>query len=185
MNSRWIVTALGKDRPGIVAGVTKVLYELGCNLEDSAMKRLEGEFTIMLIFSSPASVTEAVLRKAYGPLERRQGLVVHLKVLTGSEASTPKARGSRYLISVYGADRPGIVYRVSQMLSRRSVNIIDVHTHRSVAGKGRREPSLYALLLEVELPSGKSAAWLERELKRATQPLGVETSLRPSEADVL
>ena len=44
MQERWIVTALGQDRPGIVAGVTKVLYDLGCNLEDSAMTRLEGEF---------------------------------------------------------------------------------------------------------------------------------------------
>ena len=185
MSKRWIVTALGKDHPGIVAGVTKVLYELGCNLEDSAMKRLEGEFTVMLIFSSPADVTEAVLRKACAPLERRLRLAVHLKALTGPEASTPKARGRRCMISVYGADRPGIVYRVSQMLSRRSVNIIDVHTHRSMAGKSRREPSLYVLLLEVELPSGKPAAWLERELKRAAQTLGVEASLRPSEADVL
>ena len=41
MSNRWIVTALGQDRPGIVAGVTEVLYKLGCNLEDSAMTRLE------------------------------------------------------------------------------------------------------------------------------------------------
>ena len=47
MTHRWIVTALGKDRPGIVAGVTKVLYQLGCNLEDSAMTRLECDVPIM------------------------------------------------------------------------------------------------------------------------------------------
>ena len=185
MGRRWILTALGKDRPGIVARVTKILYALGCNLEDSAMKRLEDEFAVMLIFSGPARVTEAVLRKAYAPLERRLGLVVHLKALTGPEASAPKARRSRCLLSVYGADRPGIVYRVSQMLAGRSVNIIDVHTHYSGAGKRRRDPSLYSLLLEIELPSGTSAAWLQRELKRATRALGVEASLRPSEADVL
>ncbi|MDH3961719.1 MAG: amino acid-binding protein, partial [Desulfuromonadales bacterium] len=34
------MTAFGKDRPGIVADVTSVLYETGCNLEDSTMSML-------------------------------------------------------------------------------------------------------------------------------------------------
>ena len=72
MTHRWIVTVLGKDRPGIVAGATKVLYAIGANLEDSAMTRLAGEFAILLIFSAPASVTDQRLRQAFDRLARQQ-----------------------------------------------------------------------------------------------------------------
>ena len=181
MVKRWIVTALGQDRPGIVAGVTKILYQLGCNLEDSAMTRLEGEFAIMLIFSTRPAVTAARLHKAFTSLQRRLRLAVHLKPLTKGEVASPKKRGAAYLISVYGTDRPGIVYRVSEALSRSKVNITDVHTHRS-AGHGS---SLYLTLLEVELPPSRSLKSLDATLKRVAKRLRVEVSVRPSEPSIL
>ena len=181
MTHRWIVTALGKDRPGIVAGVTKVLYRLGCNLEDSAMTRLEGEFAIMLIFSSPSRINEQMLRRSFKPLEHQLKLVTHLKALTTSETSVPSRRGKIYSISIYGADRSGIVFHVADALARAGVNITDVHTHRST-GKG---PSLYLLLLEVELSSRIAVKPFETRLKKLGKSLGVHVSLRPSETAIL
>ena len=191
MTRRWIITALGKDRPGIVAGVTKVLYQLGCNLEDSAMTRLEGEFTIMLIFSSPAKATEETLRRAFAGLSTKLELAVHLKLLSRSETDAPRSRGQAYRISVYGSDRAGIVFRVADALARERINITDVHTHRSAGGPAHRSlgvgggPSLYLLLLEVEVPSGRSVSLLEGQLKRIAKDLGVEVSLHPADTNVL
>lgn len=181
MAHRWIVTTLGKDRPGIVAGVTKILYGLGCNLEDASMTRLGGEFAIMLIFSSRSRLTEGALRRAFSPLERGLSLVIHLKRLTKSESRAPRAPRHPYLVSVYGADRPGIVYGISSALARRRVNITDVHAHRSAGGG----PPLYLILLEIELPSASALPAVERDLKRTAKRLGVEVSLRASEAAVL
>ena len=93
MSQRWIVTALGKDRPGIVAGVTQVLYRLGCNLEDSAMTRLEDEFAIMLIFSSPSKATEGALRKALKSLLDRHPQLPEppdARTLSGREKPGPQ-----------------------------------------------------------------------------------------------
>ena len=181
MANRWIVTALGKDRSGIVAGVTKILYQLGCNLEDSAMTRLEGEFAVMLIFSAPGRLTPERLRQAFEPLGKQLRLAVHLKPLTRGETRAPRRKNRSYLISVYGADRTGLVFRMSEALARSKVNITDVHTHRS-AGKG---PSLYLMLLEVELPPRLAEAALERRLQQLARRLGVEVSLRAAEASVL
>jgi len=181
MANRWVITVVGKDRPGIVAGVTKMLYRLGCNLEDSAMTRLEGEFAIMLIFSSPATISETSIRKALSPLERDMSLAVHLKRLSKVEATTPAKGGKPYRISVYGADRPGIVFRVSEMLARARINILDVHTHRSASGG----PSLYLMLLEVEVPARMKIERLEPRLKALAKSLGVEVSVRSNEAEVL
>jgi glycine cleavage system transcriptional repressor len=145
------------------------------------MTRLEGEFTIMLIFSSRKPLTEASLQRAFAPLGRRLRLVVHAKPLTSAESRTPRKRGATYLISVYGADRPGIVYRVADALAKARINISDVHTHRSASGG----PSLYMLLLEVELSGRAGAAALERRLRAVAKRLGVQVSVRPSDPAVL
>jgi len=185
MTHRWIVTALGKDRPGIVAGVTKVLYQLGCNLEDSAMTRLEGEFAIMLIFSAPVRVSAERLQKAFASIERQLKLVIHLKALSAQETRTTVQRAQSYLLSVYGADRPGIVYRVSEALAKAEINITNVETHRSRGSASRRSPSLYLMMIEVEVPRRIPAAWLEQQLRKLKRTLGVEISFSSTETDVL
>jgi len=202
MKRLWILTATGKDQPGIVAGVTKILYRLGCNLEDSSMTRLASEFTIMVIFSARGGVRQRVLEEAFGAFCRQRKLVVHLKALTREEAQAPP-QGPIHRISVYGADRPGIVYRVSDLLARLGVNITDVSTHRThpelvrprPAPKATRRPRgskrapagkpLYLMLLEVELPGRLAAGVLERRLRQLAARLGVDVSLRSAETQVL
>jgi glycine cleavage system transcriptional repressor len=59
------VTAIGQDRPGIVAAVTKVLHERGGNLEDSAMTILGGQFAIVLLVATeddPDDLRQALAR---------------------------------------------------------------------------------------------------------------------------
>ncbi len=185
MAERWIVTALGKDRPGIVAGVTKVLYKLGCNLEDSAMTRLEGEFAIMLIFEAPASITEERLGQTFAPLTRELKLAIHVKQLAKSEAARSRKPSTPYIISVYGADRPGIVFQVSELLAKLKINISDVQTRRATSEKGRQSSSLYLLLIEIELPPQASVTTLEQRLHKLGKSLGVQVSLRVAETNVL
>ena len=58
------VTAIGHDRPGIVAAITGALLEMDGNVDDSQMSILHGQFAVMLIVSVPdsASVDELSLR---------------------------------------------------------------------------------------------------------------------------
>ncbi len=185
MKRTWVLTAFGKDRPGIVAGVTKVLHVLGCNLEDSAMTRLGGEFVIMLIFSGPSTVSEARLQRACAPLERALKLSIHVKALAASTRSAASRAARPHIISVYGADRPGIVHGVSELLAKRGINITDVETHRATASGGATGAPLYLMLLEVDLPARVKAASLQPLLKAAGKRLGVAVNLRPAEPSIL
>jgi len=178
---------LGKDRPGIVASVTKVLFRLGCNLEDSAMTRLGGEFAVMLLFTAPGQLSHTQLDQAFRPLAKHLHLSCHVKDLT-KEERVSHARGKPYLLSVYGADRAGIVYRVSDLLARSGINITDLSTHRTTGGrraKGGSAKPLYLMLLEVELPVRLAPGRLASQLQRLARSLGVEVSLRSADADVL
>ena len=40
MKTYYILSALGKDRPGIVADVSEVIYKCGGNIEDSSISLL-------------------------------------------------------------------------------------------------------------------------------------------------
>ena len=57
------ITVIGHDRPGIIAETTRVLADLGLNLEDSTMTLLRGHFAMMLICAgghTAAEVEEAL-----------------------------------------------------------------------------------------------------------------------------
>ena len=47
--ARFAVSVFGRDRPGIVAAVSRVLADAGCNLEDTSMTILRGHFAMMLV----------------------------------------------------------------------------------------------------------------------------------------
>ena len=133
------VTVLGHDRPGIIAAVTGALAGLGGNLEDSSMTRLRGHFAMTLIVagSGTAAEVEAALAPAV------PDLLVSVREVP--EESEPQAVGSPYLLTVHGADRPGIVSAVTSVLADAGGNVTDLTTR--LAGR------LYLLVVEVELPA--------------------------------
>lgn len=174
-----VVIAVGADRPGIVAAVTGVLVDQGCNLEDTSMTILRGHFTMMLVVETPPASDPAALRDALAAAAR--SVDVTLTVLPIEEGVTESPPGDPWTVSVYGADRPGIVHGVASLLSGLGVNIVDLTTR--VAGPP--EQPVYAMVLEVTVPPGVDADDLERRLDVLAAELGVEHSLHQSDADIL
>ena len=176
--SHFAISAVGADRPGIVAAVTGVLVDHDCNLEDTSMTILRGHFSMMLVVSAPASETADALEASLGDLGRRLGLLVAVRPIEDDVPESPS--GAAYNLAVYGGDRPGIVHRVSSLLAARDVNIVDLTTR--VIGEADRP--VYVMVLDVTLPAGLAVETLEHDLGELGRDLGVECSLHPSEADV-
>ena len=49
MDNYLVITALGKDKPGIVDKLSMAIMDCGCNIEDSRMMVMGGEFAVMLM----------------------------------------------------------------------------------------------------------------------------------------
>ncbi len=175
---RFAVSVFGVDRPGIVAAVTRVLADAGCNLEDSSMTILRGHFAMMLMVAAPPGLDAAGLELRLAPPVEHLDLQASVRPVS-DEVTTAAVRGEPYLVAVYGADRPGLVARVSEVLAARDVNIVDLET-RVI---GEPEP-VYAMQFEVQVPPGQ-AGQVEADLRAVARELGVEVSLHPDEADVL
>src|SRR5450759_3244316 len=82
---RFAVTIISKDRPGIVAVVTEVLFRLGCNIEDSSCTMLGGDFAMILIVSHDKPFPKAVLSDEFKSLHERTGLAIHVRHLSENE----------------------------------------------------------------------------------------------------
>ena len=173
------VSALGADRPGIVAAVTGVLVEQGCNLEDTSMSILRGHFSMMLVVAAPDTVDAHGLEQALAAAAERFDLVVAVRAIDDDVPVSPE--GTPYALSVYGADRPGIVHRVAVALADLGVNVVDLAT-RMIGGSER---PVYAMLLDVTLPAAVVVEAVEGRLEEVCGDLGVEWSLHPADADVL
>lgn len=178
--ARFTLTAVGADRPGIVAAVTEVLADLGCNLEDSSMTILGGQFAMMLVLSTPPEVGATDLEAATAGPAGALGLVVTVREAADEEGPPPAGEGA-WTVSVHGADHPGIVHGVAALLAAEGVNIVDLSTR--VAGPA--EAPLYAMVLDVTLPPTVEPDGLQRRLQARAVELGVTCHLHPAETDIL
>jgi glycine cleavage system transcriptional repressor len=173
------VSAIGRDRPGIVAAVTGVLVERRCNLEDTSMSILRGHFAMMLVVAVPDGVDAAGLEVALAPVARDLELVVVVRPM--DDDVPPATAGAAWTVSVYGADRPGIVHRVTSALAAAGVNIEDLTTR--VIGDADRP--VYAMFLDVRIPERVDVRDLETQLSALAADLGVSCSLHTADADIL
>lgn len=170
----FAVTVISKDRPGIVADTAEVLYRLGCNVEDSSCTMLGGDFAMILTVSHPKPFTKSCLVEEFRRLHDVKGLVAHVRALADEELNVQAPVGELCLISVYGADRPGIVYRVTRELADRQVNITDLNT-RLV---GTEDEPVYVMMLEAYLPEGTTLEDTDRLLAGLRGELNVEIGVR-------
>jgi glycine cleavage system transcriptional repressor len=177
---RLALSAIGRDQPGIVAALTGVLLEHDLNIEDSQATILRGHFSIVLIVAAPGEIDRARLR---GDLERAgQELGLEAVVLQEVGELDPAAPEPSHIVTVYGADHPGIVHAATSTLAASGVDITDLNT-RLVEEEG--EEPLYALLMEVALPSGADAEAVAEGLRAVGEQEGVEVSVRELEQDSL
>jgi glycine cleavage system transcriptional repressor len=182
------ISAIGRDHPGIVAGVTQVLLDHEVNVEDSQMTILRGRFTMMLIVSGPDSLDVDSLRSNLEAAGHSLGMDAISVETVDAPAAGPATEPS-HIVTVYGVDHPGIVHAVAAALAGAEVNITDLNT-RLVSDEptdnGDAAPEdLYAMMLEVALPEGLSAQALQALLESTRHDQGVEVTIRELENDEL
>lgn len=175
----YAVTAIGKDRPGIVAALSSALLDLDGNIEDSRMAILGGHFSVMLIVNVPAGVGRDQLAARIGEVGEALGLdavsVSPVADVDGDDA------GATHVLTVYGADHPGIVASVTGALAGLGVNITDLST--KLAG-GEDGNGVYVMVIELGI-GDVGPETIEAELASVGADSGVEVSLRELASEAL
>ncbi len=175
MRSFFVISAIGRDRPGIVADVSELIFECGCNLEDSSMTLLGDHFALLILLSGQGEALPERLQKGCKRLEWDKGLTVFLSTLQGEMPVHALHPEPDYEVRVVGLDRAGIVYRTSKLLASQGINITNLHTH--VEPAPTTGSPVFTMVVEVSVPQELDRKVLRKELESLAQELQVEISL--------
>ncbi|HEY3595780.1 MAG TPA: ACT domain-containing protein, partial [Polyangiaceae bacterium] len=154
-----VLSAIGPDRPGLVAEVTDYLTERGANIEDSRMAILGAEFG-MLVLVSAAELNLARIEADRPALEGKTNLAVTTRPTTSPEEHR-RAAVIPCVVTAEALDHEGIVRAVAVAIARMGINIVSLETasyNAPVTGS-----PLFRLEVQVDLPRGISLAQLRAQ----------------------
>ncbi len=173
-----IISVLGKDRPGIIAAVTKILFKWDCNVENVSQTILQSEFSGIFIVSIPKKLNPEHLQDHLRDGMSEMNLHVHVKTLKNSgpdsdysglyEASEP------FVITTRGPDRKGLVATLTEILASYDVNV----TNLQAVFKGGDDPDKNIMIYEVDVPSRADQKSLSAKLKDKAKNLGLELRIQ-------
>jgi glycine cleavage system transcriptional repressor len=177
MKAYFILSAIGKDRPGIVADVSEVIYECGGNIEDSSMSLLRNHFALLLLFSTEREEVNQKLSAGLKRLEWEKKLTVFYSPIPIEEAH-PKAKEEThpFKITTSGVDHAGIVFKVCRLLADKGINIADMKTHRVFSAESGTP--LFEMDIDIEVPVSISEVGLREDLHHLVNDLMIDLVLR-------
>ncbi len=172
MKKRYLLTAGGVDKKGIVYGLTQLLKKYDFNIEDSSMAMLRHTFSIIMLLSRGKGRKTGFSRDLKGFRETNR-MDVNITEIDEKYMKEYKPGGNVYMISISGADRPGIVKEITGEILRKKGNIIGLETKSSEKAR----PHAYYMLIEADVPKKTTMKQFENALKRKGNKTGVHVTV--------
>lgn len=176
MKKYLVISAVGKDRPGIVNELARAVLDGGGNIEDSRMTVLGGEFALILMITGSWNAIAKI--EAMAPaLGKKLGLAV-LARQTEGRALRPNM--VPYAVDVVSMDHPGIVQKVAEFFSSRGINIEDLNTWTYPAA--HTGTPMFSLNMTISIPADQHIGRLRDEFTDFCDELNVDATLEPARA---
>jgi len=168
-----IVSAIGADRVGIVDDISGFVAELACNIEESKMAVLGGEFAVIMLVSGSMDALNDLEQQLQESREKI-GLSVFFR-----KTSPPAAphKGIPCILKTVSQDTPGIVHSVTSMLKKYDINIEDLETETTPAPL--TGTPLFHMRARVVLPASVSLSKVRRDLAALEMEQDLDIELKP------
>ena len=168
-----VISALGKDRPGIINKLTAPFTEQGCNIIDTRMTVLGGEFAILMLVHGSWSA----LAKLEGQMETMQEKLGLTILCRRTEKRPDETQSMPYNVNVVALDHPGIVNQLAGFFSARNINIEDLYTD-SYRAPHTGTP-MFSANMTIGIPANQSIARLRDEFMDFCDGLNLDGVLEP------
>ncbi len=129
MQTSFIVTFIGDDRPGLVEQLSSAIERCGGNWHESRLAQLGGKFAGLVLVSLPEDAGEDLQQALKGLASSG----ISVRVTPASAAAVSDGAGRRVSLAVLGPDRPGIVREIARALAAEQVNVIEMESEVSSA----------------------------------------------------
>ena len=170
-----VVTAIGKDRAGIVDEFSKFILDRSCNIEDSRMAVLGGEFAIIVLIAGPGENVARVQNevKDFG---QKHEISVSAKPTQPHVARMPEGYVP-YRLRGTGVDHPGIVQKFSHILHEVGANIESLDT-RTYSAPVSGTPVFHFDMI-VEVPARIAIASMRQRLLKLADSENLDLEIHP------
>jgi len=172
--NKVILSILGRDRPGIVAAVARVLFEQGCNIENVSQAMLQSEFAGIFIVSLPHGLPVETLHEALFKRLSVVGLHVYTKPCEPPQEAGTAKPSEPFVITTRGPDRKGLVADISQVIASYGANI----TNLQAVFKGGNDPEDNLMIYEVDVPLAIDPQALARDLRAKAEVLHLDINIQ-------
>ena len=172
--NKAIISVLGPDRPGIIAAVTKILFEHDCNIENVSQTILQSEFSgIFIVAISKEQTVESLLNQLEEGL-RPLNMHVYVKNLDTAAPAYTMGHSESFIITTKGPDRKGLVASITEIIARYGANV----TNLQAVFKGGDDPNSNIMIYEVDIPIDIDQQSLYRDLRQRALELSLEISIQ-------
>jgi glycine cleavage system transcriptional repressor len=169
-----VISALGKDRPSIVNILSKAALDSGCNITNSRMAVLGGEFAVILMVNGTEEAVAAMQR-------RLPALEEELQLTIIAKLTAPRAveqYWKPYRVEVVAMDHPGIVHPITQFFSAQKINIEELETETYAAP--HTGATMFSLLMTVAVPASVPISELRKTFLEFCDELNVDATFEPA-----
>jgi glycine cleavage system transcriptional repressor len=171
MGKQMVMSVMSKDRPGIVADITGVIYQLNGDLADLNQSVLCDYFSMILIATFDDAVTPEDVVAGFSHIPSATKLEVVVKEVEASPANTSDVRGREiYVLTAQGRNKSGLVHRIGLFCCQHGINILDLAT--TLSG------DLYTMILQLDLSRVESVDIIRVDLARCAEESGLHVVLQ-------
>ena len=170
METSYIVTFIGDDRPGLVEQLSTVIESNRGNWHESRLSQLGGKFAGLILVSLPPG-GGARLEEELKALSA-SGLSV--RVTPASSAAAPGS-GRAITLTVIGPDRLGIVREISHALAQCQVNVVEMDSH--VTSAAMSSETIFQARIDAEIPTSLELDDLHDRLDAIANQMTLEIDL--------
>lgn len=168
MTVTLVVTALGKDQPGLVSTLSEIAHANGGNWEASRMAHMAGRFAGIFEISVPEDKAQA-LESALSAVEGIRTVVER----SDGPGTADDRRG--VALELVGADHPGILNGIMNALAARGVNVEELSTE--IGSAPMTGDPLFTLTAEMSAPRDLDLETLRDDLEALAADLMVELDM--------
>lgn len=173
MDTSFIITFIGDDRPGLVEELSSTISARGGNWLESRLTRLAGKFAGLIRVSLPAERGDELEQALRGLSEK--GLSVRVTPARHDPQPSTGLRDIR--LTIFGLDRPGIVREVAAALAAKNINIVELES--SVESAPMSAESLFCASVEAQLSDLCDFDELAGELDEIARQMLLDIHLEP------
>lgn len=153
MSNTLLVSVICPDRPGLISSITGLLFDLGINLGDTSFAVLGSGAEFTAICEAPGKVSADMLVQQLRGLEDLANADIKVSSFKWGVDRGEAGRVTHRIV-LQGGDEPGLVARLTEVVSDYDANIVRMDTKTLAATSGRE----YLIELSVAIPGGRAEA---------------------------